>query len=254
MTLNSIIAAEDEEAPRLHINEESIEVVAMETTGASNESTSLLQHRHNAQLYTMEEQQPLQNRPHTGATLWIADANGSRSFSRSVSDHWDGYVSKVESHPLLTKSATATVILACADMCAQGLEHVRGTTASDQNGGVVDWLRVARFAAFGLLGAPWSHVYFHWLDHYLPPSPQPWSSTTALKVCIDQFLQAPLLLAVMISALSLMKGEGFAGVKRDLGNSYIDALIANCKYSIDSDEVFIVPSSLVSLIVLAIHS
>ena len=180
----------------------------------SNEATFLLHHQH-----TMQEPpiSPL-----------AANSGASRTFSRSVSDYWDDYVVAVEKHPLVTKSATATIIFCCADLCAQGLEHVRGTSAVVG----VNRPRAARFAAFGLFGAPWSHFYFQWLDHFLPPTVEPWTFTTAIKVCIDQFVQAPMLLTIMICALSLMKGGGIAAAHKDLGDTLVNALIANCKFAL----------------------
>lgn len=190
-------------------DQNSIQVVSLETT----ESSSLLphHHRHSASLATDAES--------------LASNAVPRFLSRGVSGHWDSYVSAVESHPLLTKSLTAVFIFSAADGFAQGLEHVRGVSTVEG----FDWSRMARFAAFGLFGAPWSHYYFHWLDHCLPPSPQPWSFRTLQKVLIDQFIQAPILLAIMICALSLMKGQGMAGMNHDMRNSFLDALIANCK-------------------------
>lgn len=148
-------------------------------------------------------------------------------FHRSVSHHWENYVTIVEKKPLLVKSVTATLIMGGADLCAQGIEHLRGTSVFV---GGVEWLRIARFACFGLFGAPWSHYYFYWLDFYLPPTDDPWTRTTFAKVIIDQFIQAPLLLAIMISMLSIMKGGGLKGVKDDMQSNFVDALIANCKY------------------------
>lgn len=151
-----------------------------------------------------------------------------RFLARGISGQWDDYVSAVERRPLLTKSLTAVIIFSVADASAQGLEHARGVATPD----AFDWLRCARFAAFGLFGAPWSHFYFMWLDKCLPPSENPWSITTLQKVFIDQFVQAPILLAIMICALSLMKGEGFIGMKQDMSGSFLAALIANCKSSV----------------------
>jgi peroxisomal membrane protein 2 len=81
----------------------------------------------------------------------------------------------------------------------------------------------------GLLGAPWSHYYFQFLDECLPPTPEPFTKTTLLKVFIDQFIQAPLLLLVMICSLSLMKFEGPQVVEKDLVESFWPGLIANWK-------------------------
>jgi hypothetical protein len=118
-------------------------------------------------------------------------------------------------------------ILGGGDLCGQGVEHLRYSQSPHASG--VDWFRVSRFAAFGLFGAPWSHYYFHHLDYYLPPSDKPCTLQTAIKLAIDQGIQAPALLVIMICLLSLMKGEGIQGMKQDLVNSYMTALLANWK-------------------------
>jgi hypothetical protein len=135
---------------------------------------------------------------------------------------WSQYVDLLDQHPLAVKSVTATFILGGGDLCGQGVERMLG-----RSGGYVDWARVARFAAFGFFGAPWSHYYFYYLDHYLPPSPRPCSTRTFLKVGIDQGIQAPLLLAIMISMLSVLKGEGWQGIQHDMTSNYWTALMAN---------------------------
>ncbi|GKY98518.1 hypothetical protein MPSEU_000808900 [Mayamaea pseudoterrestris] len=139
---------------------------------------------------------------------------------------WQRYNNLIGQHPLIVKSITAMFILGAGDLCGQGVEHLRGQTAAS---GGVDLPRMARFAIIGLFGAPWSHYYFYFLDHYLPPSPKPCSFRTLLKVAIDQGIQAPLLLAVMISSLSFMKGEGLPGMQQDLVSNYWSTLLANWK-------------------------
>lgn len=201
-----------------HDYQGSIQVVPM--GGESDESSSLLQHRHP----THSTQQP----SHTDASSSVETTTTSPlSISDHVKSHWNSYVSIVERRPLVTKSITATFILGGADLCAQGLEHARGVASS------LDWPRAARFACFGLFGAPWSHYYFHWLDTCIPPSDQPCSQTTLVKVFIDQFIQAPILLAIMISMLSIMKGQGFQGVENDMHDNFVNALIANCMYEMN---------------------
>jgi peroxisomal membrane protein 2 len=157
--------------------------------------------------------------------LTLQNPHTRLSLSRSLSETWDSYYFILEKHPLLVKSITAFFILGGGDLCGQGLEHWRGTA---QVLGI-DWVRAGRFAIFGLIGAPWSHFYFHYLDYFLPPSEHPFSVTTALKLLIDQGIQAPALLAVIISALSILKGEGLEGANHDLSINYMDALYANCK-------------------------
>lgn len=148
--------------------------------------------------------------------------------SSRVSDlPWDSYMNILEKRPLLVKSVTAFFILGGGDLSGQAVEHLRGTAAYSG----VDWPRAARFATFGVLGTPWAHYYFHYLDYYFPPTLEPFTMTTAIKLLIDQGIQAPLLLAFIISALSIMKGEGFEGMKNDMSRNYVDALFANCKQS-----------------------
>jgi hypothetical protein len=153
---------------------------------------------------------------------------------------WQRYSDLIDRRPLITKAITATILFLLADLIAQGIEHLLGRVPIDQdvdssttNDMIVCGInvpRVARFAAFGLIGAPWSHYYFQYLDRWLPPSEQPWTVRTFTKVIIDQFIQAPLLLAIMIGALSLMKGEGFRGVSHALHDNFRATLIANCMF------------------------
>ena len=53
---------------------------------------------------------------------------------------------------------------------------------------------------------------------------------TAVKVAIDQFFQAPALLALMITGMALMEGKGIAGVYKDMQKDYKTALMKNCKW------------------------
>lgn len=144
---------------------------------------------------------------------------------------WQRYSDLIDRKPLITKGITATILFFMADLAAQWIEHLRGVVPNEDNGTIfygVNVPRATRFAAFGLIGAPWSHYYFRWLDRCLPPSEEPWTLRTFTKVLIDQFIQAPLLLAIMIGALSIMKGQGFSGVAKDLKCHFKDTLIANC--------------------------
>ncbi|GAX22362.1 peroxisomal membrane protein 2 [Fistulifera solaris] len=139
---------------------------------------------------------------------------------------WDRYCELLETHPLFVKSVTALFIVGSGDLCAQGVEHLRGTNHSAS----VDWLRVARFGAIGFFGAPWSHYYFSFLDHYLPPTEKPFTRRTFVKVLIDQFIQAPILLLLMISGLSLLQLNGIEGVKKSVRDTFWTSLVANWKF------------------------
>ncbi len=153
--------------------------------------------------------------------------NGDEQNQRRTS--WENYVLAVEKYPIRTKCLTALILFVASDAFAQVLEFILddGATRTVFD---YDWIRAMRFGAVGLFGAPWSHYYFYWLDHYLPPSNEPFTKRTALKVFIDQFVQAPILLAIMIFALSLMKGKGLDAAKEDLSNTFMESLIANCEW------------------------
>ena len=105
---------------------------------------------------------------------------------------------------------------------AQTIEIIRSLPGSS-----FDILRLLRFGFVGLAGAPWSHYYYAWLDKVLPPTQQPWTWTTMIKVVIDQFVQAPALLALIISGMALMEGRGKSGVHQDIQLEYTTALIKN---------------------------
>ena len=165
----------------------------------------------------------------------VLEVVGASNDATESTHCWSRYNVLVEQHPLLVKSITAFFILGSGDLCGQGIEHIRANMmaiAVSTSAGV-DWPRAARFAAFGFFGAPWSHYYFAYLDKMLPPTEQPFTKTTFLKVGIDQFVQAPILLAFMISTLSILKGEGWAGVVVDMKANYWESLLANCTCSFE---------------------
>lgn len=142
---------------------------------------------------------------------------------------WEAYYAALLKYPLLVKSLTAFILLGFADVIAQSIERIRNSYKDDGNDEIIplNIYRVARFGFFGLAGAPWTHYYYAWLDTVLPPTQNPWTWTTAIKVVIDQFLQAPALLASMIMGMALMEGRGIDGVKVDMENQYMEALIKN---------------------------
>jgi len=90
---------------------------------------------------------------------------------------WLVYYSALERWPLMVKSVTAFFLMMLADLLAQTVELVRGIPRES----CVDLPRMLRFGVFGLLGAPWTHYYYDWLDRTMPPTEKPWTCTTAGK-------------------------------------------------------------------------
>ncbi|KAL3815718.1 hypothetical protein ACHAXA_004920 [Cyclostephanos tholiformis] len=160
-------------------------------------------------------------------------------------DAWSSYLSALEADPLLVKSVTAGVILGAADLSGQAIQRATASaTASaeedydhdddddDAGGGEggVDVARFARFALFGFaLQAPWNHFYYQLLDGALPPTSDPYTATTAIKVVIDQFVQAPIFTIVIFVFLGLLEGRTVGEIKERLDEDYVDTMLANWK-------------------------
>uniref|UniRef100_A0A7R9W596 Peroxisomal membrane protein MPV17 n=1 Tax=Pseudictyota dubia TaxID=2749911 RepID=A0A7R9W596_9STRA len=165
----------------------------------------------------------------------IASANGRHGsqikmvdagFADSVTGAWAAYNDALEANPLVTKSITAGVILGSADFAGQAIERA---TKEDSEGSV-DLARAARFAVFGLvLQAPWNHFYYLLLDGVLPPTVEPWTTTTGVKVVIDQFVQAPIFTVLIFIFLGLLEGKTTDAIKSQLDEDYKDTMLANWK-------------------------
>jgi peroxisomal membrane protein 2 len=118
-----------------------------------------------------------------------------------ISQAWDAYSNALDTNPLVVKSVTASLILGAADFTGQQIEGAQSDEAKN-----LDLVRVARFAFFGLaLQAPWNHFYYLLLDGALPPTPEPFTPTTGIKVIIDQFIQAPIFTVLIFYFLGLLE-------------------------------------------------
>lgn len=138
---------------------------------------------------------------------------------------WASYNVALEQDPLLTKSVTAGVILGAADLAGQVLENKLKEEKKD-----IDIARFVRFAFFGfILQAPWNHFYYQMLDGALPPTADPLTATTGIKVVIDQFIQAPIFTVLIFYFLGILEGKSTDDVKNQLDRDYKDTMLANWK-------------------------
>jgi hypothetical protein len=145
-----------------------------------------------------------------------------------LTEAWDTYNAALKSDPLIVKSMTSFVILGAADFAGQALEKVQSGSTDKKD---VDLLRAARFAIFGLvLVAPWSHFYYLLLDGQIPPTEEPFSNTNIVKVCIDQFIQAPIFVVCNFLFLGALEGKGLEDIKKQLKDDYPETIVANCEY------------------------
>ena len=166
--------------------------------------------------------------------------------SGGVSVAWNSYLGALEANPLLVKSITAGVILGAADLSGQALQSAMATTTTNNNNNDatttdndnadnsdsagVDIARFVRFAFFGfILQAPWNHFYYQILDGALPPTEDPFTSTTFIKVMIDQFIQAPIFTVLIFGFLGVLEGKSLDNIKDQLDEDYKDTMVANWK-------------------------
>lgn len=141
-----------------------------------------------------------------------------------LTEAWNAYNNALIQDPLITKSVTAAVILGAADLTGQTIENRNAPSVS------IDIGRAARFAFFGLvLQAPWNHYYYLFLDDVLPPTEDPFTSTTGIKVIIDQFVQAPIFTVIIFVFLGLLEGKTISDIQKQLNADYKDTMVANWK-------------------------
>jgi peroxisomal membrane protein 2 len=138
---------------------------------------------------------------------------------------WISYSSVLQKRPLMVKCITASIILGFGDLAGQATENWNAVIVHP-----IDCLRVFRFAFFGLVcQAPFCHSYYCMLDAALPPTPSPVSFSNALKVLIDQLIQAPIFLFLVFCFLGTLEGKSTTVIKEQMDEEYLRTLITNCK-------------------------
>jgi len=170
-------------------------------------------------------------RPEAQRQRQIALSMDVGGLSDAMVGAWSSYNVALEEDPLLTKSITAGIILGAADLAGQAVERVLDASNGNESSSAgVDYARVGRFALFGfILQAPWNHFYYMFLDGALPPTEDPFTATTGIKVVIDQFLQAPIFTVIIFVFLGLLEGKSLESVKEQLDKDYADTMFANWK-------------------------
>lgn len=181
-------------------------------------------------------QQLLENRHASPAAYALSSRPKTSLRTAGFEEAWSSYLTALEADPLLVKSVTAGVILGAADLSGQAIQQAITVDAdnssevveSSSNG--VDFARFARFAFFGLvLQAPWNHFYYQLLDGALPPTDDPFTATTGIKVVIDQFVQAPIFTVLIFGFLGVLEGKTADEIKKQLDDDYADTMLANWK-------------------------
>jgi len=186
----------------------------------------------------MSSSRQLPENRRTSPTAYALSSRPKTSLrTAGIEEVWSSYLTALEADPLLVKSVTAGVILGAADLTGQAIQQAItiDTDNSSESGDEsasngVDFARFARFAFFGLvLQAPWNHFYYLLLDGALPPTDDPFTATTGIKVVIDQFVQAPIFTVLIFGFLGVLEGKTADEIKKQLDDDYTDTMLANWK-------------------------
>lgn len=67
------------------------------------------------------------------------------------------------------------------------------------------------------------------LDGAIPPTQDPFTTTTLVKVVIDQFIQAPIFTVLIFVFLGVLEGKQLDSIQKQLENDYKETIFANWK-------------------------
>jgi hypothetical protein len=90
-----------------------------------------------------------------------------------------------------------------------------------------DFERLTRFMGYGFLMAPVQYKWFGFLSKTFPLSKGMGTSAAFKRVAFDQFLFAPVGLAVFFTFMTVAEGGGKRAVMRKFQDVYVPALKAN---------------------------
>eukprot|EP00980_Cylindrotheca_fusiformis_P030676 scaffold25210_cov132-Cylindrotheca_fusiformis.AAC.2 len=170
---------------------------------------------------------PSTTRDHISTKATTTATRLQNDLGGGIQEAWNAYNDVLVSAPLLTKSVTASIILGSADIAGQALENYNAKDKEDKD---LDIGRTVRFAIFGLvLQAPWNHFYYKLLDGAIPPTDDPFTPTTGIKVVIDQFVQAPIFTVLIFGFLGFLEGKNTQTIQKQLDEDYVDTMVANWK-------------------------
>ncbi|XP_047340873.1 protein SYM1 [Impatiens glandulifera] len=139
-------------------------------------------------------------------------SSSSSSSSNSNMGFLGWYLGMLERKPILTKSISASLIYAAADVTSQMI------TSEPTGGGSYDLVRTLRMAGFGMICVgPSQHVWFNYVARILPKRD---IASTLKKISMGQLLYGPCLNGTFFSFNAALQGENHkeivARLKRDL--------------------------------------
>ncbi|KAI9112654.1 hypothetical protein K1719_016320 [Acacia pycnantha] len=141
-------------------------------------------------------------------SITSSNSSSSSSFLKFGFVGW--YLRKLETHPVVTKSITSSLIFVAADLTSQTI-----TMSSSDSYDLRRTLRMATYALF-ILG-PSQHMWFNFMSKAFPRTDVP---STLKKILMGQAVFGPIINTVFFSYNSVLQGESgseiVARLKRDL--------------------------------------
>lgn len=124
---------------------------------------------------------------------------------------WKRYLYRLEKEPLKTKSITAAIIAALADIIAQRLSSKRDR---------LHWRRTIAIAIYGLIwGGPSNHFWQYILEHIFSNKDDPLRAMK--KVALDQLTYGPLNNIMFMTYISkVIEGRSWLATQRKVFSEY----------------------------------
>eukprot|EP00980_Cylindrotheca_fusiformis_P003259 scaffold735_cov116-Cylindrotheca_fusiformis.AAC.29 len=149
--------------------------------------------------------------------------NWQKTSGWMVRSFWKRYTASMDRYPLWTNCWTSGLLTLLGDLVAQLISY-----------SAVSEISLYESCKFFLLGlcvqAPMSHYYYLALDDAFPPTPNPWTISTLIKLVIDQLLFAPTFLLVVFVFLDILDGRYHYGeMEHHLQQDFGSTLVANWK-------------------------
>jgi len=187
-----------------------------------NENSSLLQDKNNKD----DDNNTSNTYRESSSCSSSSSSDDKTSFWSFAINFWNWYDRQLRENPVITKSLTASIIVSMGDFCGQYIEHRRNPNEEEY-----DLARIGRFFLLGgILQAPVTHYYFAALDAKFPPKlNNPWTSTTFLKLAIDQLLFAPTFTLVLFFFLDTLQCKSWDYQLHHLEDEYSRTMIDNWK-------------------------
>ncbi|XP_013195451.1 protein Mpv17 [Amyelois transitella] len=120
--------------------------------------------------------------------------------------------------PYLVQAVQTGALMGAGDLISQTLIENKSSKS-------IDYRRTLQFSSIGFfVGGPALRMWYGVLNRYIGSSGK---SVALKKVCVDQFVFAPMFLFFLLSAVGTLQGKSWDHVEKDIKANYLDVLKTN---------------------------